>query len=75
MDKVNTPSVKNIIKCAECNKRLNITNNIECKCKKILCYQHRYYNTHNCNYDFKTEERKKLSETLVKITHDKIIKI
>lgn len=66
---------KIIMKCAECNKKINITNSVECKCNKLLCYKHRYQNEHKCNYDFKTKERDILSKTLIKIENEKIIKI
>lgn len=66
---------KNKIRCAECNIKLNITNNIECNCGKILCYTHRYHNTHKCNYDFKTIEREKLTMQNQKVVHNKITKI
>jgi len=68
-------SKKNRMKCAECNCKLNITNNVECNCGKILCYTHRYHNTHNCNYDFKTKERENLAKLNQKICFEKVIKI
>ena len=66
---------KNKLKCAECNIKLNIINNVECKCGKILCYTHRYHNTHKCNYDYKTIERAKIAELNQKVVCDKVIKI
>ena len=66
---------KNKLKCAECNTKLNITNNVICNCGKILCYTHRYHNTHKCNYDFKAIEREQLAKQNQKIVHDKITKI
>ena len=66
---------KNKLKCAECNIKLNITNNVECNCGKILCYTHRYHNTHKCNYDYKTIEREQLAKQNQKVVHDKVIKI
>ena len=66
---------KNKLRCAECSIKLNITNNVECNCGKILCYTHRYHNAHKCNYDYKTIERAKLAELNQKVVHNKIIKI
>ncbi len=66
---------KNIMRCAECNKKINITNSIECQCHKLLCYKHRYQTEHACNFDFKSKEREILSKTLIKIKNDKVIKI
>lgn len=70
-----TQTEKNIMRCAECNKKINITNFIECQCKKLLCYKHRYQTEHSCNFDFKIKEREVLSKSLVKIENNKIIKI
>lgn len=66
---------KNVMRCSECNKKINITNSIECQCKKLLCYKHRYQTEHACNFDFKTKERNILAKSLVKIENDKVIKI
>jgi hypothetical protein len=63
------------MRCSECNKKINITNSITCKCEKILCYKHRYQTDHNCQFDFRTKERELLSKSLIKIENDKVIKI
>lgn len=67
--------IKNKLRCGECNKKLNMTNNVECNCGKILCYTHRYHNTHKCNYDFKSIEREQLAKQNQKVVLDKVIKI
>lgn len=63
------------LRCRQCNCKINITNSLECKCKKIFCMKHRYHTEHNCSYDYKTEEIKKLAEANKQIVSDKIIKI
>jgi len=66
---------KNKLKCAECCVKLNITNNVECNCGKILCYTHRYHNAHKCNYDYKSEGINNLKKQLVQVSGDKLEKI
>ena len=68
-------TVKNKMRCTECNAKLNITNSITCKCEKLLCYKHRYQTDHKCTFDFKTNDRNILAKNLVKIENDKILKI
>ena len=58
-----------------CNIKVNITNSITCKCEQLLCYKHRYYNEHNCTFDYKTTEREILAKMNQKIGNDKINKI
>jgi hypothetical protein len=48
----NTKSKK--IRCNVCHKRISITF-IECKCGQYLCMSHRYVDSHECQYDHKSE--------------------
>lgn len=59
--------------CSECNIKLNITNSITCGCQKILCFKHRYFDTHQCTIDYKDKERKILEKNNQKIVADKVI--
>ena len=63
------------MRCSECNKKINITNNIICKCSKILCYKHRYHTEHKCSFDFKSYEREILTKLNQKFENEKVIKI
>jgi hypothetical protein len=73
--KLTKSSISTKLRCAQCNCKINITNSLECKCEKLFCMKHRYHTEHNCSYDYKTQERKKLSEANKQIIADKIIKI
>jgi len=66
---------KNKLRCFTCNVKLNITNNTVCKCEKILCAKHKYFNEHECNFDFKEFDKKILEKNNPKIVSDKILKI
>ncbi|KAK4873597.1 hypothetical protein RN001_012957 [Aquatica leii] len=66
---------KKRIRCAECNKRLNITNMYHCRCGGIFCGQHRYSEVHHCNYDYKSEGRKIIEQQNPVIVADKLNKL
>ncbi|KAF5296530.1 hypothetical protein FQR65_LT01520 [Abscondita terminalis] len=66
---------KKRMRCAECNKRLNITNMYHCRCGGIFCSQHRYSEVHHCNYDYKTEGRKIIEQQNPVIVADKLNKL
>lgn len=63
------------IRCAECKKRLNITNTYTCRCEKTFCSAHRYSELHNCTYDYKSEGRKLLEQSNPLVTAPKLPKI
>jgi AN1-type zinc finger and ubiquitin domain-containing protein 1 len=62
-------------RCAECRKRLNITNVYTCRCEKLFCAAHRYSELHNCTFDYKTDGRKILEQTNPLVTAPKLPKI
>jgi len=47
----------------------------DCKCKKQFCVKCRHPQDHKCTYDYKNEQKIKLSKDLVNMTPEKIIKI
>lgn len=63
-------------KCGNCKGKLGIVN-YECKCtsEHKFCSKCRLPESHNCNYDFKTECKKSLTNQLVKVEYEKVIKI
>ena len=77
----NTPYVKSIDikekkktkRCnfSECNKKLKLTD-VQCKCKQIFCYKHRYSESHNCTYDYKTAGREQLTKNNPQIICSKL---
>ena len=71
----NTNVNVNLMRCNECNKKINITNSLTCKCDKLLCYKHRYHTDHKCTFDYKTHDRNILAKYNEKIDIEKIIKI
>ncbi|CAH6421830.1 Hypothetical protein KVN_LOCUS518 [uncultured virus] len=62
------------ILCFFCNKKTGIIN-YKCKCNNIFCNKHRHSFEHNCEFDYKTDNKNKLKESLQKIVANKIDKI
>ena len=60
----NTNINVNQMRCNECNKKINITNSLTCKCDKLLCYKHRYQTDHKCTFDYKIHDRNILTKCL-----------
>ena len=62
-------------RCFHCKGKLGPVK-FECKCStKKLCIKCRLPESHNCQYDFKTESKEFLENKLVKVTHDKVVRI
>lgn len=58
--------------CAFCSKKLKFFNTFTCRCEKMFCSRHRFYDQHQCSFDFKKEAQKRLKEANPKITPKKI---
>ena len=62
-------------RCFHCKGKLGPVK-FQCKCStKKLCIKCRLPESHNCQYDFKTESKQFLEDKLVKVTHDKVVRI
>jgi len=59
-----------MIKCCICNKKILVHH--DCVCGNQYCLKHRYPESHGCTYDYKTEEKERLTRIMVKVAHDKI---
>lgn len=55
----------------DCNKKLGLMP-FNCKCGRNFCARHRHIDTHECTYDHKSDERRRLGETLPQIVADKL---
>lgn len=61
-------------RCAVCNKKLNIVFQFKCKCSSLIyCDKHR--NNHNCQFDYKKNEKILLEKNNPNIQFSKIQKI
>jgi len=63
-------------KCGYCRGKIGIIK-YECKCSSKLkfCIKCRLPESHECTYDFKNESKLLLEKQLVKVEHEKVIKI
>lgn len=58
--------------CSHCSKKLKLIGTYTCRCEKVFCNKHRFFDQHQCPFDFKTEARNKLRESNPKIVPRKL---
>jgi len=68
------PVQKHPNRCWKCQKKIGITG-IECRCGYIFCAAHRYANEHDCDFDVKELQRKKLAKENREVKGEKFEKI
>jgi len=51
---------KKKIRCEECNKKLALAQQFECKCGRMFCSIHRYADSHKCTFDYQKIQQQKL---------------
>ena len=66
-----TEKKKKKIRCNVCKRKLGLLG-FECKCGLMFCSAHLIPEQHNCDYDFKNEQCKRLEKTLVKVVSSKV---
>ena len=62
-------------KCFICKKKVSklFLDLYTCKCEKVVCRKHKL--DHNCEYNYKDNNSKKLNQKLVKINNKTIFEI
>lgn len=58
--------------CGCCKKKLKLISTFTCRCKKSFCAKHRFFDQHDCTFDYKSEARTKISENNPKLVPKKI---
>jgi len=61
-------------KCWNCKKKMGIIV-FKCKCEKVFCAKCRYPEVHKCDYDYKSEGRKKIKDDNPIVKGEKINRI
>jgi len=61
-------------RCYKCRRRVGLEG-IECRCGYIFCGKHRYADEHDCEYDYKKAQRRKLMQENTKLQGKKFDKI
>ncbi|XP_015202226.1 AN1-type zinc finger protein 4 isoform X1 [Lepisosteus oculatus] len=69
------PKKKSSKHCFLCGKKTGLATSYECRCRNNFCATHRYAETHDCNYDYKTAGRRYLQESNPIISAPKLPKI
>jgi predicted nucleic acid binding AN1-type Zn finger protein len=65
---------KKVTRCYHCKKKAGVAA-LKCKCGETFCSLHRMPEEHSCTFDFKTNDRAKLSQRLEKVVSSKLLKI
>lgn len=58
-------------RCWNCTKKIGLTG-VRCRCGYYFCAAHRYAESHACDYDYKTNERRKLTKQNPVVQADKL---
>lgn len=58
-------------KCWKCTKKIGLTG-VRCRCGYVFCASHRYAESHDCDYDYKANERRKLTKQNPLVQADKL---
>ncbi|XP_032868630.1 AN1-type zinc finger protein 4 isoform X1 [Amblyraja radiata] len=66
---------KNAKHCFLCGKKTGLATSYECRCGNNFCATHRYAETHECTYDYKTVGRRYLQDTNPVVSAPKLPKI
>ncbi|XP_007897519.1 AN1-type zinc finger protein 4 [Callorhinchus milii] len=66
---------KNAKHCFLCGKKTGLATSYECRCGNNFCATHRYAETHECTYDYKSAGRRYLQETNPVVSAPKLPKI
>ncbi|KAI7805984.1 AN1-type zinc finger protein 4 [Triplophysa rosa] len=61
--------------CFLCGKKTGLATSYECRCGNIFCSVHRYAETHDCTYDYKSAGRRFLQESNPIVSAPKLPKI
>lgn len=61
-------------RCKACRSKVGLVG-FECKCGHTYCTSHRFPDTHDCQFDHKTEDRKHLTLENQKIVAQKVAAI
>lgn len=73
-DEPSRPVQENKSRCWKCKKRVGLLG-FPCRCGYSFCDQHRYADTHDCDFDYVTFDREQLSRANQKVVAEKIQKI
>lgn len=62
-------------RCCLCGKKTGLATSYQCRCGNNFCASHRYAESHDCTFDYKTEGRKLLEQSNPLVSAPKLPKI
>lgn len=62
-------------RCYVCGKKTGLATSYQCRCGNNFCATHRYAESHDCTFDYKTEGRKLLEQSNPVVSAPKLPKI
>ncbi|CAG5128449.1 unnamed protein product, partial [Candidula unifasciata] len=62
-------------RCLICGKKTGLATSYQCRCGNNFCASHRYAESHDCTFDYKTEGRKLLEQNNPLVSAPKLPKI
>ncbi|KAL7677733.1 hypothetical protein ACOME3_003970 [Neoechinorhynchus agilis] len=68
------PAAKKATRCMVCNKKLGLTG-FACNCGGFYCGLHRYADTHNCTFDYRSHGREQIRKNNPAVQGEKVPKI
>ena len=79
-EKVEIESKKDTVppkRCFQCKKKLGILGicNMACECSNYYCHSCKQAERHNCTFDYKAKEKKKLEQANTKVTSSQFEKL
>eukprot|EP01054_Gregarina_sp_Poly1_P002796 Gregarina_sp_Poly_1__2795@NODE_1779_length_3346_cov_89_443123_g57_i1_p4_GENE_NODE_1779_length_3346_cov_89_443123_g57_i1NODE_1779_length_3346_cov_89_443123_g57_i1_p4_ORF_typecomplete_len166_score3_48zfA20/PF01754_16/1_3e13zfA20/PF01754_16/2e02zfAN1/PF01428_16/8_1e03zfAN1/PF01428_16/1e12EPF/PF17181_4/70EPF/PF17181_4/16_NODE_1779_length_3346_cov_89_443123_g57_i18091306 len=69
-----TVKVSNPGRCGMCSKRTGLLG-FRCRCGGSFCTQHRYPESHSCNFDYGSLQRERLAKSNPRVVSEKLEKI
>ncbi|ESO87166.1 hypothetical protein LOTGIDRAFT_107115, partial [Lottia gigantea] len=66
---------KQVKRCYLCGKKTGLATSYQCRCGDNFCATHRYAESHDCCFDYKTEGKKLLEQNNPVVTAPKLPKI
>ena len=73
-EELSRPVQKNKKKCWTCRKKIGLLG-FKCKCEYVFCKKHRIPEEHSCSFDFRKQQREKLTKQNPRLHGNKMQKI
>ena len=58
--------------CKFCSKKIKAYNTYQCRCGGNFCNKHRFFDQHNCTYDYQADAKKILEKNNPKVAPKKL---